>query len=287
LGKKQRPVILVLARQVWQLGDESRANHLWGLATGGIAEEKVRLAMTLAGFGFLWETGQLAQADQVLQKLLAEEKLARRPELWRLAAQLAQRRGLKARELECLERALDAEYRDLPEVINLEAVRRDYRRLLEHYQTLADSTVALKLTPPPDFLPKVVRAADRWRALDREGVAACQPAADIFQALGERDLGWDYLTTPIGLHPNEAGPWRDLAQSLVRRGDLDLADRAYKAAFEAEPTDAQLLWDRGENLRRASKAAESQAVFRQLADGSWQPRFRWLQQQAKDLVSQR
>jgi tetratricopeptide (TPR) repeat protein len=286
LGKKQRPAILVLARQVWQLGDESRANHLWGLATGGIADEKERLAMTLAGFDFLWETGQLAQADAVLQKLL-DDKLARRPELWRLAAQLAERRGLKARELECLERALDAEYRDLPEVINLEAVRRDYRRLLEHYQTLADSMVALKLTPPPDFLPKVVRVADRWRSLDREGVAACQPAADILQALGERDLGWDYLTTPIGLRPNEAGPWRELAQSLVRRGDFDLADRAYKAAFEAEPTDAQLLWDRGENLRRAGKAAESQAVFRQLADGSWQPRFRWLQQQARDLAGQR
>jgi tetratricopeptide (TPR) repeat protein len=287
LEKKQRPAVLVLARQVWQLGDEARANFLWNLATTGIADEQEQLGMTLAGFSFLWETGQLAAADAVLQKLLADEKLARHPGLWRLAAKLAERREMKGRELECLERALDAEYRELPEVINLEAVRRDYRRLLDHYQTLAESMVALKLSPPPDFLARVVRVADRWRALDREGVNACQPAAQILQALGERDLGWDYLTTPIGLRPNESGPWQQLAQSLVQRGDFDLADRAYKAAFEAEPTNAQLLWDRGDNLRRAGKVAESQVVFRQLADGDWQPRFRWLQQQARDVVGRR
>jgi tetratricopeptide (TPR) repeat protein len=287
LEKKQRPAVLVLARQVWQLGDETRANYLWSVATNGIADEQERLGMTLAGFGFLSETGQLAQADAVLQKLLADDKLARSPGLWRLAAQLAQRREMKAREMECLERALDAEYRELPEVINLETVRRDYRRLLEHYQTLADSMQALKLPPPPDFVAKVVRVADRWRSLDREGVSACQPAAQILQTLQERDLGWDYLTTPIGLRPNESGPWQQLAQSLVQRGDFDLADRAYKAAFEAEPTNAQLLWDRGDNLRRAGKVAASQAVFRQLADGDWQPRFRWLQQQARDAVLRR
>ena len=55
--------------------------------------------------------------------LLADPKQAKKPALWRLAAELAGRREQKARELECLERALDAEYRNLPEVINLEQVR--------------------------------------------------------------------------------------------------------------------------------------------------------------------
>jgi Flp pilus assembly protein TadD len=72
-----------------------------------------------------------------------------------------------------------------------------------------------------------------------------------------------------------------VAQELGKRGDLDLADRAYAAAFEAEPTNAQLLWDRAEALRRAGKRAEAEKLYRQLADGDWQPRFRWLQREAK------
>ncbi|HMF13029.1 MAG TPA: hypothetical protein VKE94_12015, partial [Gemmataceae bacterium] len=81
--------------------------------------------------------------------------------------------------------------------------------------------------------------------------------------------------------PNESGPWLGLAGTLGRRGELDLADRAYGAAFEAEPTNAQILWDRATNLRQAGKVAEAKKHYRQLAEGKWQPRFNWLQTQAR------
>jgi Flp pilus assembly protein TadD len=104
----------------------------------------------------------------------------------------------------------------------------------------------------------------------------------VLKMLGARDLAWDYLTTPIGMRPNEAAPWRGLAESLSREGQRDLADRAYQAAFAAEPTDAQLLWDRAQNLRRAGKGSEAQALLRQIVDGKdWQPRFRGLKDQAR------
>jgi tetratricopeptide (TPR) repeat protein len=102
--------------------------------------------------------------------------------------------------------------------------------------------------------------------------------------LGDRDLVWDYLTTPVALHPAEAEPWRDLAQTLSRKGDLELADRAYQAAFEAEPTNAQILWDRARNLRQAGKTIEAQKIYRQLADGKWSPQFQWVQAQARRQV---
>src|SRR5262249_26481155 len=159
---------------------------------------------------------------------------------------------------------------------NLKAVREDYEKLLAHYQALADALVSLKLPPPADFRARVVRAADRWRALDPDGTSACQAAGRILQTLGDRDLAWDYLTTPVGMRPNEAGPWLGLAQTLGRQGELDLADRAYAAAFEAEPTDAQLLWDRARNLEQAGKAAAARELYQKLAEGSWQPRFRAL-----------
>src|SRR5206468_3352138 len=118
-----------------------------------------------------------------------------------------------------LERALDLEYQQLPEVINLEPLRSDYGRLLNHYQSLANAVIALKVSAPPDLLARTVRAADRWRALDRENSnAPCDQAAHILKQLGGRDLAWEYLTTPIGQRPNESGPWHGLAQTMSREG---------------------------------------------------------------------
>jgi cytochrome c-type biogenesis protein CcmH/NrfG len=105
--------------------------------------------------------------------------------------------------------------------------------------------------------------------------------ARILQRLGERELGWDYLTTPVGLSPNEAAPWLSLAETLGQKGELDLADRAYAAAFEAEPTNAQILWDRAQNLRQAGQSVEATRLLRQIAEGRWQPRFQGLQAQAR------
>jgi hypothetical protein len=286
IERKLRPAVLTLAWQCWQLDDALMANHLLGIALDGIKDDKERLALTLAGIDFLMETGQLAQADQMLRKLLDDPKLAGRASLWRLAMQLAERRNQSARVLECLEKALDAEYRDLPEVIHLETVRREYGKLLGHYQDLADAMVTLKVAPPSDFLAKVVRTADRWRALEREG-DHCQTAARILQVLGDRELGWDYLTTPVGLRVNEAEPWLRLAREQSRQGELELADRAFAAAFEAEPTNAQLLWDRAMNLRQAGRTTEAQKLFRQIAEGKWQPRFDWIKNEARRYVDGR
>jgi tetratricopeptide (TPR) repeat protein len=284
--RKQRPAVLMLAWQCWQIGDGPLANTLLETALDRVADEKERAPLVLAGVEFLSQTGQLAEADRLLQTLLDDQKLAKKPALWRLAATLAEKRDRPARQYECLERALDAEYRDLPDVINLLAVRSDYEKLMNHYQALADALVRLKLAPPADFVAKVVRTADRWRSLEPDA-AACRSAGHILRTLGERELVWDYLTTPVGQRPNEAGPWAELARTLCRTGDLELADRAYAAAFEAEPTDAQLLWDRAENLRQAGKTAEAQKLYRRLAEGEWQPRFNWVRTQARWQIGKR
>jgi len=41
------------------------------------------------------------------------------------------------------------------------------------------------------------------------------------------------------------------------------------------------LWDRARNLRQAGRLEEARKLLRQLVDGSWQPRFRSLQRQAR------
>jgi hypothetical protein len=281
--EQRRPAVLALARQCWQLADAALADQLIAIALDG-APEKERTPLSVAAVEFFRETAQLPQADDLLHQLLADAKLARRADLWRLAADVAAKRDMTGRSLECLEHALDAEYAKLPAVIDLETVRTEYGKLLEHYQNLADAMVTLKVQPPAGFLAKVVRMADRWRALDREQASACQTAARILRVLGERELGWDYLTTPVGLKPNEAGPWVELAQGLRRTGDLSLADRAYRAASEAEPTNADYLWERADNLRQAGRQPEALQLFRRIAEGRWQPRFQPTQARARALV---
>src|SRR5262249_17296622 len=113
----------------------------------------------------------------------------------------------------------------------------------------------------------------------------CTMAAKVLQGLGARDLAWEYLTTPIGLHPDEANPWINLAQAQREAGEFELADRAYAAAFEAEPTNAQVLWDRVQNLPQAGKFEEAQSLLRQLAEGDWQARFNGLKNQARAALN--
>jgi hypothetical protein len=280
IQQKHRSAVLALAWQCWQLDDQPLANHLLGAALDG-AEKNERTALTLAGIEFLSRTAQLAEADRLLRGLLADPKLAKNASLWRLGAKLAERRELTDRALECLDQALEAEYRSPPARIDLQQVRQDYGKLLAHYQNLADAMVTLKITPPPDFLARAVRTADRWRALDTDATAACQEVARLVRKLGDSDLSWDYLTTPLGLRPNDAAPWMDLAGTLRRTGDLDLADRAFEAAYASEPTNAQILWDRADNLRQTGKNVEARQLLRQIADGRWQPRFQGLQVQAR------
>ena len=115
---------------------------------------------------------------------------------------------------------------------------------------------------------------------------ACHGAAAVLLALREHDLAWEYLTTPISRRPNEAAPWLTLAQTLQQRGDVELADKALAAAFAAEPTNAQTLWDRAQLLRHCGRSAEARGLLKQLAEGTWQPRFAWLQTQARAYLDE-
>ena len=95
------------------------------------------------------------------------------------------------------------------------------------------------------------------------------------------------LTTPIALRPGSSEPWLGLAGTLRRQGELKQADEAFASAFAAEPTNAQILWDRAQNLRQSGNAVESKKLLRQLAESTWQPRFQALAAQARWQLDQR
>ncbi len=172
-------------------------------------------------------------------------------------------------------------------MVYLQRSESEYRILLNHYEKLAEAMVTLKLKPPEDFLARVVRTADRWRSLSKNGINACEMTARLLRQLDAQELAWDYLTTPVGQKPGESAPWVSLAQTLRNQGDLKTADQAFASAIAAEPTNAQILWDRAQNLRQSGNAVESKKLLRQLAESTWQPRFSALAAQARWQLEKR
>lgn len=287
LGRDGRLVdVVLLAWQCHQLGDAALADEILTSTAKWSGDDRSQLA-SLAGVLYLWHTGQHARASAWLEPLLEDEALGAQPAVLRLAARVAEQDGKLAVALRRQEAALDAEYRDLPEVIDLQAVRQDYGGLLAQYEQLAKAITTLQTEAPAAFAARVVRAADRWRSLDSDPTQACQAASRVLQLLGLEDLAWDYLTTPLAAKPNEAAPWLAMAGELQGRGDYELADRAYAQAFAAESTNAQVLWDRAQNLLQVGRQEEARGVLRQLANGEWQPRFAGVQERARSYVGGR
>ncbi len=282
IEKKRPAAALALAVQTGKLGDRPLANELLASALAA-ASEKEKPILTLAAIHDLIQANEIARADGLLQGLLKDDKIAEQSGAWRLAFDLAQKRGMLARAVGCLQKAMDLEYRNLPELIDLQKLRTDYSQLLNQYHQLALAVAESETDAPRNVVAKVVRAADRWRSLDNDSTQACQLAAKVLQALGERELAWDYLTTPIDQKPNEAAPWLELA-TASKDTDFELADRAYALAFQAEPTNAQILWDRAQHLQQHGRPAEARQLVRQLADGDWQPRFQGLKEQARSAM---
>src|SRR3989442_15930245 len=110
-------------------------------------------------------------------------------------------------------------------------------------------------------------------ATDPDKMAVPRRAAALLEALGAVDLAWDYTTTPIGLKPGESEPWLELARKLREENRHEEADAAYAAAFKAEPTNADILWERAENLKGIGQTDRARLLYRRIAAGTWQPRF--------------
>jgi ferric-dicitrate binding protein FerR (iron transport regulator)/tetratricopeptide (TPR) repeat protein len=287
LEKKVRPAVVLLAWQCRQLGDPALADDLLELALRDLADDAERINVTLAAVEYLWSIQSFEHADRLVGTLSAMPELQKQPRLWRLSAKLAEKRGRTLRQFECLEAALDREYARMPEVFSVEPVRNDYRSLLNHYQWLAEASRSLDVGPPADLLTRTIKTADRWRSLDPEVTEACDTTAKILRLVGGKEaeaLAWDYLTTPLAMTPNESDPWLGLATSATREGNLELADRCYDAAFAAEPTNAQILWDRAKLLERRGEIARSRELMAQLSNTEWQPRFEGLKSQAKSAL---
>ena len=283
IEQKNGPDAAYLAWQAEHVGDAELGEELFRLATDSIRGGK-HWPTRLAAAECLWHSKRKERAGAMLWPLLDEKRCRQSKAMWQLAAKVAKQQGMTARALECTQQMLLRKYETLSGEFNVKIVRNDYRTLLRQYEQLAKSIATLDSEPSEGLLARVIRAADRWRAIDPDPTTACQTAARIFGDLGASELAWDYLTTPLAARPNEAAPWVSMAQMLRQQGHLELADRAYASAFEAEATNAQILWDRAQVLLEAGRKEDAKRLMQQVVDGEWPRQFNRIQTQAKQYV---
>jgi hypothetical protein len=265
IERKCRPDVVLLAHQARAMGDQAVFDNLLTVPLAGIDDDRDRLETYLAAAGVLMHHNQEARAEKLVGPLLERERFRQLPQLWRLASTLADRQGQPSVALDRLEQALDLEYRHLPEEIELQSWRRDYRRLLDHYTVQAP--MLARTDKSQDLAQRTIRAADRWRAHDaEEGRTACDLAAQVLKRLGQEELAWEYLTSPLALQPEQAAKPADLAAQLNRTGDYALADRAFAAACRQQPGQGQLLWDQAMNQLQAGKKDQGRQVLRRLVE---------------------
>ncbi len=285
IQQNQRPTAIALAWQCRQLDHDALADRLFDQTLAGLDEQQ--FLTRLSALNYLILAKDHDRFLKLLAPLLTHVEYEKSSSLWRLAARVAEDAGRLAQAVRYVERALDLDYDNLPPRYNVEEVRRRYQQLFEKYQQLARFTTITGEAPPTEFVSRLIQATDRWRALDSDVTPSCQQASQLLASLGLQELAWDYLTTPLAMKPNEATAWLTLAQQLGSERSYDLASRAYAAAYEAEPTNAQILWDHAQSLEQAGQTQDAQTLYEQIARGRWQPRFESLQRRAQRIFEDR
>jgi len=272
--------VVELAWLNFQLGDSALADTLLSqLLTGPSAtEDKADLILAVQ---YYLHTDQDAEANQLVQSLIQDDRYKHIAFLWRLAAVAAQRRNELTRSVKYQHHSLDIQMANLPDRIDLEVVRREFGQLLRRYELLATAWRLVGTPASDQFAGNVMRAADQWRALDYGNKEAYDLTASVLMKVNETELAWGYLTTVLADYPNDALSWLDLAQMLRDREQYELADRAYATAFEITPTNARALWNRAHLLQKMGRTKQARELFRKIAEGKWTPQFEWLQTRAK------
>jgi len=223
--------------------------------------------------------GDDLRAAECVERMIGELQRwdAVTPWAYRKANEVAQRRGRTLEAIGFFEIALDLEYRQMAEVVDLQKIRNDYGRLLSHYEWLSEASISLNAPAPGDLLARLVRCADRWRQFDAEQAPAiCNRTAKVLReqrGTEAEELAWNYLTTPIALQPGQSEPWVSLATTLTQKGDWKTADACYRQAFAVEPTNPEILRDQAKLYERFGQAEVARQTMQRIIDGKWQPRF--------------
>jgi tetratricopeptide (TPR) repeat protein len=244
----------------------------------------------------LFAVGQLQQRDDrraadLLDQLLEQLLITQVPQVWLLAARIADAAGRKLSAIDRLETAVRLDDVLRPDVVNSETGRANYRDVLGRDEQRISAAELFENAPLADLPARIVTAADQWRSLDDEDGEACRLAANLLTRLGASELAWNYLVTPLAENSGESGPWMELARAAVANqsegscgtlpGRLESADKARTAAFRCEAINPEILLEHARLMKSHGRSSAARRLLEQVTGGSWQPQFAATIEQAK------
>ncbi len=276
--------ILTIAESVRQTGDTVVAERaLRRLAAIAPVEGQDEVTFIVARCHERW--GELPQAEEHVRGLIARRSpLAKRGWLHEYAGSLAQRRGRLAQAIADLERAMALDDEGEGDVVNLAAFRQRYQSLVALYVALAGALQTTGGGEARALAPKILAAADRWRALDGDNLALYTQVAAGLCAAGAEDDAWDVASTAVERRPAEAAGYVAAGAAFEQAGRLDLAADLHLRGAAAEPTDPTPLWSAAQLRERTGDRAAARAIFERIVRGKWQDRFAGVVQQARTAL---
>jgi len=284
LATKDRPIELIaLAAQCVRNSEQDLGQSLFESAMGNLDLDE-HPYVAVAGLSYSRQAEDWATAEKCLQALFQDDRRLRIASLWRQASDIAAQLGDEDESLRRYEQAVELEFADLPDMINLEQLRQEYGPLLARLEEFAQTRVIAEESIPDDLVARVIRLADRWRSIDPDKTAACHAAARILEIVGEPELAWDYWTTPVAASPNDSSAWMALGRSLRDRSRIGDADRAFSEAFACEQTNPDILIERADMLLLDGQRNAAMKLYGQISVGSWQPRFNGTKSRATAVV---
>ncbi|MDA1251873.1 MAG: VIT domain-containing protein [Planctomycetota bacterium] len=286
LRKNRGPVSLMdLAEQCRSLEEAELANSLYLDALKELkpVEDPRRLQLI---YGFVRRASDWKRADEYLRVLLKDENFAKQPALWREASAVSSELSQHDESLRRLEHALNLEFQDLPEAVDLQPFRASYGQLFDQFAALAENASSEEKTLPKDFLNRLLAMADRWRTIDPNDTDVCQRVARIASKLNEVDLAWGYLTTPLAENPGDSTAWRNLANEMGAQSNTKLASRAFDQAFEIESTNPEILYEHAMMLRAAGDEVAAKKKLSEIVNGTWGRKFNGVKSNADRALQQ-
>ncbi|MCX5741117.1 MAG: hypothetical protein NT062_01305 [Proteobacteria bacterium] len=218
---------------------------------------------------------QLPFAQGLVEPLL---KIHPTRAVYALAARLAMTQGRTADALAALE-AAQAVGGDEP--VGIATVRGELAQIIALARQLA-----VQATGPArqDAVDRALAWGAKWRAIDQGNPQIDQVLGDLLLAVGDTAGAWRQLSTVIERAPMAGDGYMTVAETFERQGRVAEAVELWQQALVLDQTNPTPRFRKAQALIALGKAAEGDALLRDIANGRWHEQWSGIVWQARGLI---
>ena len=288
--------LLRFAELAWPNGEKELAGVALDRAAE-LASETLPLTYKLALAQSLWAMGRTQEAwdlHNAVLSALEKRKLAPSPALLAATARFAHAAGRTDLAVDYELKALQAEGPYMPKRINVHLFRQRYEWLWSRLaQRAKELALAARAKPGEkattdrlaETLARARRVWETWQRVDGGFQAGLyQRLASLYRSAGQEEAAWRALSSVIDEKPRDGLSYYQVGAWYVGQGERESAQGWYGKAYEVEPTNGDWIWHRAELLRQMGKKTQARALYEEIANKKWQPRFQHYNNRAKKAL---